>query len=245
MPDWTNMQFLNKIFSRLPGLLLAPAICPCCGKLLLDSEEGLCLECLSLLPRATGIDRVSIEPYLSNGVAPPGIAASWFLYRPDSPFAAIIRQAKYDGRPRLARELGRCFTRELMSRQLSGIGLAQVDVLLPVPMHISKRIKRGYNQADSIAAGISDITGIPVGDNLVATRRHSSQTRQSATRRRANVAGIIACCHAEELEGLNVAIVDDVITTGATITDAVLAISLSSAMPATIGALSLGLAGNR
>lgn len=191
------------------------------------------------LPRLSGhTGDTGIPEALSNGPAPAGFSAVWFRYNRESSFADLVRSAKYGDRPRQARMMGRAFARELMADY--GSLIAGIDVLLPVPMHWLKQIRRGYNQSCEIAAGISEITGIPVGDNLVSIAPHSSQTHRSRQRRLVNVRGTVACRMPQELENLDVCLIDDIVTTGATLTECVLAIGHSGARPASIGALALG-----
>lgn len=211
--------------------------CAVCGELLRPGEDVMCLKCLEALPRTLNHlspDNRAAE-YVSNGVALPGFVASWFHYDPASPYAAIILEAKYADRPRLAFGAGRLFGLELLD---AGVDL---DVLLPVPMHWSKRLRRGYNQSEEIARGICEATGIPVGDNLRALRRHSTQTRKGREARRENIANTMAVGHPHELDGLKIAFVDDIITSGATALECVRAVSASGARPQSIGLLSLGL----
>lgn len=217
-----------------------PRLCPVCGRAMITGEEALCTDCLMTLPRllpaagaGTGIDNA-----LSNGPARPGMAAVWFRYDRKSRFADLVRSAKYDDRPRMARLLGRAFARELLADRSAET--AAVDLLLPVPMHWLKQLRRGYNQSVEIARGISDITGIPVGDNLVATAAHRTQTHRSRQSRLVNVRGTICCKAPHELEGLDVCLVDDIVTTGATLSECVLAIGTAGARPSSIGALTLG-----
>lgn len=225
------------------GGLAAPNLCPVCGLELLDGERGLCLSCLMKLPRCIEASALPLADLLSNGIAPAGIAASWFRYDASAERADLIRKAKYADRPALARELGRLFARELAAAPVAPgrMALSDVDVLLPVPMHLRKRLSRGFNQSREVALGISDETGIAVGDNLVAVKAHGTQTRRSSAARRANMEGKLAVEAPHELDGLNIAFVDDIVTTGATIIECVRAVSCSGALPATLGVLSLAL----
>lgn len=226
-----------------------PRSCTGCGAPL---EQGvICPACLMMLPR-TDIHMASggrMAEYLSNGIAPVGFTAAWFDYNPAAPQADFIRQAKYGHRPRQARALGRIFASELMAdatRTAPGLPtVLDVDLLLPVPLHRRKLLTRGYNQAAEIARGISEVTGIPVGDNLRAVANHSTQTQLGAEARRRNIAGCFALRYPDELEGLRVAIVDDIVTTGATLSECTLTISRSGARPASIGALALALTQSR
>lgn len=211
--------------------------CAVCGKELMPSEQGICIECMMTLPRASAQHLATrYADTLANAVAPQGMTEAWFDYDPTAPWAHMIWQAKYYDTPRLARELGLSFGRELMHRY----GSLPVDVLLPVPMHWRKRMKRGYNQSIEIARGLSEASGVCTGDNLVALRSHETQTHKGDEARRANIRGIIGVEAPDELDGLRVAVVDDIITTGSTIAECAAAISLSGARPLSIGFITLG-----
>lgn len=230
---------------RLVTSIIMPRSCSGCGAPL---ERGpICPACLMMLPRTDAhlAPGGRMGEYLSNGVAPTGFTAAWFDYNPAAPQANFIRQAKYGHRPRQARALGRVFAAALLAdadRTPSGLPTVHdVDLLLPVPLHTRKLISRGYNQAAEIAKGISEATGIPVGDNLWAVANHSTQTQLSAEDRRRNIAGCFGIRYPEELAGLRIAIVDDIVTTGATLSECTLALSRSGARPASIGAIALAL----
>ena len=220
--------------------MLMPRLCPACGHAMLEGEEAMCSACRIALPRLGPADIVAgtLADALSNAPAPPGFTAIWFRYDPTGPFARLVRDAKYADRPALARKLGREFARELISDR--GDTLAAVDLLLPVPMHWQKQLRRGYNQSVEIAAGIADVTGIPIGDNLVAVAPHATQTHRSSRARLSNVRGTIACEAPHELHDLDICLVDDIVTTGATIGECIMALRRATAQPASIGAITLG-----
>lgn len=228
---------MNYLLGSLADALL-PRLCPVCGCSLVRGETLMCMACLAALPRTRMHLRRdnSITARLSRPGLELALAAAWFDYSRHSPYAAVIRDAKYHSMPRLAREAGRLFAQEM---QADGTPLlADIDVLLPVPMHWTKFMKRGYNQSYEAARGISLATGIPVGDNLRALRPHATQTRRTPDERRSNVGGIMALRHPADLQGLHIAIVDDVITTGATMADALRAVT-SAAHPRALSVLSL------
>ena len=83
-------------------------------------------------------------------------------------------------------------------------------------MHHHKQASRGYNQAEYIAQGISEVTGIPLANNIIATKPHDTQTQKTILERWENTQGLYAAVHPEQLIGKHVLIVDDVVTTGAT-----------------------------
>lgn len=205
-----------------------PVCCPLCDKPLYREEGIICLDCLSKIPRILVDAQL---PYL--GV--PGnvvVERSWFVYDREDPSHELIRHIKYHDRYRLARKLGREF-----AMQKLGDGV-QIDVLLPIPLHWSKYIKRGYNQSYRIALGIKDVLGIKIGRNLCAIRPHLSQTMCDGESRNENVRGIFAIKKPSELDGRHIALVDDVITTGATMFSALDTV-LESCTPASVMFLSL------
>ncbi len=214
-----------------------PRTCVVCGTALVDREEVMCAGCLCELPRT----RLHLMPFntihhrVGHKVA-LDIAAGWFYYQRDSPYAQLIRRAKYDDRPALARLLGRMYGAELLA---DGFNATRYDLLLPVGMHPRKRMSRGYNQSYEIALGLGDSLGLPVADNLVAIRGHKSQTRHNADERHANISGSFGVVRPDQLRDRNIIIVDDIITTGATVRDCGVAL-LEEAEPASLSVLSIG-----
>lgn len=213
-----------------------PRTCRICGQSLTVGERLMCVGCMAELPRTYlhHIDFNTLHQRIagSNRI---DIAAGWFYYYSDSPYAHLIREAKYDDRPATARTLGCLYGAELAADGLKG----RFDVLLPVPLHRDKLLKRGYNQSLEIARGLASQLDCPVGDNLMAIRAHKTQTRRSGLERYKNVEGSFAVRKPEELDGLSVAVVDDIITTGSTILDCINAIAASST-PSSLNVLSLG-----
>lgn len=237
------MEIVKIIKMLLNGAISAgvPPRCLVCGRELTLQERFVCLHCLLALPKTrmyyVNGDNSDLLDRLV-GVPMPRHAASWFFYDRDSKYASIIRDAKYNDRPDLMRHLGRCFAEDAVrSDAFSG-----VDVLIPVPMYGRKEIRRGFNQSEYVARGISDVTGISVGDNLEAVRGHSSQTRRSASERRRNIAGSFRVESPAELDGLHVAIVDDVITSGATIEECIRTLVAQAPGVSAFSIYSLGLA---
>lgn len=126
----------------------------------------------------------------------------------------ILHQLKYGGRYRIGEQLGRMSAGELFT---SGF-FAGVDVIVPVPLHRQKKKKRGYNQSEHIAGGISMLTGIPVDTlSVVRARDTETQTHKSAFSRWENVDGVFTLLSPGKFACRHILIVDDVLTTGATI----------------------------
>lgn len=211
---------MKRLLDDITGLLF-PRLCEVCGCTLSRGEEVMCLHCQVSLPR-TGVHR---EPFNTMHERVAGHVAveragSYFYYYRDSPYRGLIRQSKYASRPVVGRRVARMYAREI-----AGDGFFDgIDLILPVPLHWWKLIRRGYNQSEWMARGLSDYTSIPVGGNLVAERGHGSQTARGAYSRWLNTRGVYAVVSPEELDGRHVLVVDDVMTTGATILSCIEAI---------------------
>lgn len=206
---------------RTVGEALFPAVCECCGRSLVNGETLLCLHCLHHMP-LTNYHR---DPFseLHKRLASPGLpigrAAAMFHYIKDSPYTHLILNAKYNNRPTILHTLARDFALTLQSEHF----FSDIDLLLPIPLNWRKLLRRGFNQSEHIALAISEATSIPVSDNLKALP-HSTQTRKNAIQRAANVDGTIRVTNPAELAGRHILLIDDVITTGATLLTAAKAI---------------------
>ena len=208
---------LNVIRSWADGVfsLFVPRLCVVCGAKLIDGEKYMCLGCMAEMPQ-TNIHRTRpnrIHELLMPVRKPVDKAASLFYYNRNDPYSNLIREAKYYGRPDIYTHLARGFASVLKADGF----FDGMDVILPVPVHFTRRIMRGYNQTEYLARGLAEVSGLPVGDNLVAVRPHTSQTRRKGEQRRMNVARCYGVSRPGELDSLHILVVDDVITTGATL----------------------------
>lgn len=212
---------ISRLFPRLRDFAASlseafyPTVCPVCHNKLIEGEDTICLSCLQKMPRY--VDVPASPNCLTNRLWDTQVlierSISFFYYKNENPYSRLIRDAKYNGRPEIVRGLARLFARELkMSLFFQGI-----DIIIPVPVHWFKQLKRGYNQSEHIAFGLSEISGLPVYASLRAAKSHSTQTHKSAVQRRQPLDDIFSVVNVEEIEGKHVLIVDDVITTGSTI----------------------------
>ncbi len=196
--------------------LLFPRCCVVCGSPLSRGEECLCTCCNINLPR-TGFHLRKDNPVecLFWGRI-PGLkrASSFLFYRKGSDFRRILHLLKYGGYKELGEVMGRYMAAELSS----GGFFDGVDMIIPVPLHRKKQKLRGYNQSEWIARGIASVTGIPLcAECMIREKNTETQTRKSTFERWENVEGIFRLCDTVHFEGKHVLLVDDVLTTGATI----------------------------
>jgi ComF family protein len=144
-------------------------------------------------------------------------AAALFFYRAESDYSKITRCIKYQGRVEVGLHFGMLLGDRLAESHL----FSDVDAVVPVPLHWMRRWKRGYNQAEVMASGVSRRLGVPMrSDILRRCRRTRTQTKLSVDEKKANVAGAFAVhkqVHAEELPFRHILIIDDVFTTGSTL----------------------------
>lgn len=218
--------------------LVWPRTCEVCGRRLTHAERWMCLHCELSLP-LTGLHREADWNEIHQRMAshpPIERAAALFYYIHDDPYRLLIHNAKYNGRPEIMRYMGRRYGATL--RQAGFFD--GIDLIEPVPMHWWKRLRRGYNQTEWLARGLGEAAGIEVGEHLYVGRLHGTQTHKDRHQRWLNAGSSYAVADCDELAGRHVLLVDDVITTGATITTC--AGLLASAAPGVrVSVASLGL----
>ena len=179
-----------------------------------QGEEVLCVRCQADLPR---VRTISFEENdiarIFWGLVPIEKGISFFHYTPHSPHSRILFELKYHNHPEVGKTMGRMMAEELKATNFFN----GIDLIVPIPLSRKKERQRGYNQSDWIAWGISEATGIPTDTTSVGrTKSNPSQTTLDHRQRRENVRDIFAVRHPGNLEGRHILLVDDVITTGAT-----------------------------
>lgn len=196
--------------------LFFPPVCPACGRAFDGAAGILCTRCQWDLP-LTGFETEADNPVARRfwGLVPieNATAMMWFIHLSGS--RRVVHRFKYHDRPELARGLGRRFGRMLADTDL----YAGVDVIVPVPLHFRKFLQRGYNQSEETARGMAREMEVPVDFSAVVRRvNNRSQTATERTSERwENVEGIFKVRRPGRLAGKHVLLVDDVLTTGATI----------------------------
>jgi ComF family protein len=211
-----NMSLRTEIQSYLQGFtnLVFPSYCAACGHALYRNEHMLCLSCFAGLPRTCfHRDEDNEVAQMFWGRVPVCHATSFMYFAKGSRYQQILHELKYNGQKQIGTGLGRMFGNELKDTVFS-----TADLIHPVPLHPSRLKKRGYNQSELIASGMAEILDLPIETDLISRVEDTlSQTRKSRYERWENVENIFHCEKPDALVHKHILLVDDVITTGATL----------------------------
>ncbi|HLW09830.1 MAG TPA: ComF family protein [Fermentimonas sp.] len=195
--------------------LFLPETCVVCGVELLKSEIGACLQCLYKLPRTNNFKKVdnAVEIHMAGRI-PFERIATFSVFTEAGILPPMIHHLKYRNGKDIGLLLGKLFGKDLLSSEF----IEPIEMIVPVPLHQKKMRKRGYNQAEVLARGISEITNIPVSaGNLIRVINNPTQTKQTKAERWENVIDIFEVKDVRAYENKHILLVDDVITTGSTI----------------------------
>ncbi len=195
--------------------LFYPQVCEACGNALVKNERFLCTKCIVELPY-THYHKIEDNPIeqLFWGRVIVENATALFRFQKKSKYQKLIHKLKYQGRKEIGFELGKYMGAEInLSKRFNNI-----DFIVPVPLHKKRYKERGYNQSEWIAKGISEITKIPIStDNFIRSVATETQTKKSKFERWKNVQSIFQIENKVEFESKHLLIIDDVVTTGATL----------------------------
>lgn len=195
--------------------LFYPRICGGCNSHLMKHEQNLCLPCLTKLPKTYYWD-YDVNPVekLFWGRIKVNSACSFLHFIKLSPTQKMLHRLKYENKTGIGVELGRSFAVILKEKKW----FSDADLIVPVPLHPSKEMRRGYNQSAHIANGMGDVLGLKVQSRaLTRTVASKSQTKKARFERVENVKQVFKISKRYDLKGKNVLLVDDVVTTGATL----------------------------
>ncbi len=214
---------IQKIFNNLLNFVL-PNSCISCQTIIPAESKYLCQNCYGKL-----------EPYhethpwktdrISDGVIDNSISAFWF--REGTPIQPLLHAMKYSKMKGIGVMLGNELGRIIASQSNE-----HFDYVIPVPLHKARYRDRTYNQSEFIAKGVLQILNAEtINDGLIRTRFTETQTKLSKSERKENVKGafMVNPKHSEDIRGKNIILIDDVITTGATILECASAIKKASA----------------
>ncbi len=194
--------------------LIYPLTCSACDRVLLQNEYLICTVCLYHLP-GTGFTKMIDNPVarLFWGRVRLTYATSMYYFYKGGKLQNMIHKLKYKGQFEIGVLLG-----TLLGRELNDSFFRMVDVVIPVPMHKQKMKKRGYNQSELIASGISRQMKKPLDVlSCIKTVKNETQTNKSRFERWQNVEGIFTITDKDKLKYNHILLVDDVVTTGSTL----------------------------
>ena len=202
-------QYLNDFFN-----LFFPDLCIVCNSHLVNQEELICTKCLYNLPKTNY--HKEIENPVSQlfwGRTKVEYATGFFTFSKGSKYQGMMHKFKYHGNKEIGYVLGKSFGNQLRNSVFN-----QIDIIIPVPLHKSKLKKRGYNQSEWIAKGLSETIKKPLDiKSFIRSVATETQTRKSRFERWKNVEKIFKVTNENALKGYHILLVDDVVTTGSTL----------------------------
>ena len=200
--------------------LIFPRHCCVCGEVLSHQEQDICLNCLYKLPKIEKIHQSELEKAFWGRFDVERVAA-YIYYQKESPYNRLLHKIKYGNNPEVGYRLATMAADRLMQEGF----FDGIDAIVPLPLSKKKRRQRGYNQCDYIAEGLSQTTGIPVlKDCVVRNKSNETQTHKTRDERWRNVEGIFSLANPGLIKGKHILLIDDILTTGATLTNCAIAI---------------------
>ena len=208
------METYSKIFEDFLSLVF-PKTCCLCKRSLFDFEDQLCKVCIAALPVTNYHLRPQNNELVTKimGLTKPNLVMSFLRFSKKGASQSLLHQLKYKNKPEIGVELGRLYGNILNENGFTN----NWDQITPVPLHPLKQKIRGYNQSEQFAKGLSVALGIPVVLSLIRVQFTETQTSKSRMERIENVAEVFDVDPKNEVQGKRLLLVDDVMTTGATL----------------------------
>jgi ComF family protein len=204
------MNFFEDILN-----LFFPKLCCACDSPLVKNEELICFHCRTRLPKAVfkSPDNNELKDRF-YGKMEIEFAFAYLYFHKSGLTQKLLHQFKYNNKPEIGSMIGNWLGFDLLKHELK----SDIDLILPIPLHPKKQRKRGYNQSFHFAQGISDATKIPLDFNILKRIKHGeSQTGKTREMRWKGVEQAFMVANDSSLQNKHVLLVDDVVTTGATI----------------------------
>jgi ComF family protein len=194
--------------------ILFPQTCNICNKRIFQKTDLFCVSCFEAL------EKTHIQDFKNNlildkfkGLSPIRHAFSMYFVSKDNLTSQILYQIKYDGNTKLAESMG-----IIVGKRLIHSIFSNADSIIPIPLHKAKESIRGYNQSERIAQGIASIIPLTIDtESTIRTKHTSSQTFLSKEARQENVKDVFEVIKPQRIVGKKIILLDDVITTGATV----------------------------
>ncbi len=228
---------MKKLFAPFRHFLdlLYPQVCEACERPLAEGEQMLCTYCRYEIP-LTNFWKSTDNPAakLFWGKVELEQASSFFYYAKNSRYRQLMHKLKYKGKKEIGIYLGKLYGDYLAKSSL----YSSVDVIVPLPLHSARLAKRGYNQSEKIAEGISiAMQRSVISDALQRNVYTETQTNKNRMQRWKNVENAFSVTKPDLLSGKHILLVDDILTTGATLEVCVNAIKQATSCKVSIATL--------
>lgn len=194
--------------------LLFPHVCNGCGNDILNEATMLCMRCMDAMPE-TNFEMHPNNPVEKTfwGRLPLVGATAQYYFTKESLMQHLMHQFKYKNNRELGLQLGR-----MMGEQIKKSGRFAIDALIPLPLFPAKEKRRGYNQSTVLCDGMAEAMNIPVLDKAIIRPQHTeTQTKKGRIERWKNMEGKFILADAAAIRNKHLLLVDDVVTTGATL----------------------------
>jgi ComF family protein len=195
--------------------LIYPRYCRACFHSLVKGEDLICTQCLLEMPKSD-YHLEQDNPFYRKfrGRLPVKHVMTLFKFVKESRVQQVLHALKYKQQRELGEMLGRVYGNDLLQADYKN----SFDLIIPVPLHISRRRIRGYNQSDEFGKGLSQILEIPCDDTfMIRTEKTETQTHKTKLSRWENVSRIFKVINPQPISEKRILLVDDVVTTGATL----------------------------
>lgn len=195
--------------------LVFPKTCCICNRSLFDFENQICKICIGLLP----LTNYHLRPQNNDlvvkimGLTQANLVLSFLRFTKEGMSQKLLHQLKYKNKPEIGVELGNLYGSLLAAQGFNG----SWDLIVPVPLHPLKQKRRGYNQSEQFAIGLGETLELPVCNVLQRVQFTETQTKKSRLERIQNVGEVFALHNGAGLKSKKLLLVDDVMTTGATL----------------------------
>ncbi len=231
---------LNEIYEYIKSFsnLFYPELCISCHQKEREVYDSFCFDCFAKLPFTNFknfrdnefTDHFRSKKYIETG-------NSLFFFVKQGHVQKLIQELKYKNKPHFGLKLG-----NIMGETNYGKFIREnIDIIVPVPLHKNKEIKRGYNQSQMFAQGLSKSTGKTLSvKNMIRTKNTSTQTKMNREQRLANLKNAFSILHPEEYRDKHILIVDDVLTTGSTLLECAFALKNVSGIKISLATIAMG-----
>lgn len=206
----TPLEILNDFVA-----LFFPRFCRGCEEALVRGEDLICTKCLLELPRSNyHLERENPFYNKFKGRLPVMEVMTLFKFVKGSRVQHLLHAIKYRNLPELGVSLGRMYGHDLLGANYKD----RFDIIVPVPLHKAKKRRRGYNQSEEFGKGLAEVLEIPCSDKIMERSvMTDTQTRKSKLNRWENVSEVFLVVNPGAVAGKRILLVDDVVTTGATL----------------------------